>query len=77
MALTLAERLVEAEAAYHSLALGQSVVEVRDASGDTLRYKSTDKSSLKAYINELKELIAADAGIAFVTRTPLRPMFGG
>ncbi|WP_426027676.1 gpW family head-tail joining protein [Brevundimonas sp. TWP2-3-4b2] len=52
------QRLSEAEAAYHSLALGRSAVEVRDSSGEAVKYRQADFSALARYIADLKRQIA-------------------
>jgi hypothetical protein len=52
--VTPQERLQQAEDAYHRLMLGQSVVEVRDSNGESVRYTATNRNALSAYINELK-----------------------
>jgi hypothetical protein len=54
---TLAERLAEAEAAYHDLVIGKAVVEVRDANGQTLRYTQANRAAMAAYIQDLKRQI--------------------
>lgn len=56
---TLAEKLVEAEAAYHSLMLGLSARVVIDASGERVEYTAANSAKLSAYIEELKQQIAA------------------
>jgi len=53
---TLAEQLAEAKAAYHDLRLGKAVVEVRDSSGEFLKYDKTSKGDLLAYIAERKKV---------------------
>lgn len=58
---TLAERLTEAEAAYHDLAIGKAVVEVRDANGETVRYTAPNLGRLAAYIQDLKNQINSTA----------------
>lgn len=55
---TLAERLVEAEAAYHDLQLGKAMVEFRDANGESVRYTAANRRELKIYIDNLKVTIA-------------------
>lgn len=50
----LEARLSEAEDAFHKLSLGTSVVEIRDSNGESVRYTSTDKSTLASYIGSLK-----------------------
>lgn len=74
MALTLAERLAEAKAAYHALQIGQSAVEVRDSSGESVRYTAANASRLKTYIAEIEAEIAAAAGTA-IPRRPMRVFF--
>jgi len=50
---TTAELLQEAKDAYHRLSIGEAVVEVRDASGETIRYAQIRAPSLLAYIRTL------------------------
>lgn len=71
MALTAAERLVEAEAAWHALNTGQSVARVRDSNGDEVVYTPASASRLRSYINDLKAEIAGTSRVA----KPLRPLF--
>ena len=71
MALTLEERLAEAETAYHDLQIGKAVVEVRDSSGESIRYTMANASRLRHYIATLKNEIAAAP-----SRGPMRPVFG-
>lgn len=54
MAVDLQARLDEAEAAYHALMTGQSVTELRDHNGETIRYSRTDAAKLWGYIQYLK-----------------------
>lgn len=70
---TLAERLVEAEAAYHSLLIGQGIAELRDQNGETVRYSKTDIGALRGYIAALKQEIAGN-GVA-PSEGPMRPFF--
>ena len=56
---TIQERLDEAKAAYHALLTGQAVVEVRDQSGDMIRYSQANRTALKAYIAELENQTGA------------------
>jgi hypothetical protein len=69
---TLAERLVEAENAYHQLVIGGQPVEIRDSSGESIRYTMANGSRLRAYIEELKREIAGQAR----RPPPLRPVWG-
>lgn len=57
--MTLAERLVEAESAYHDLLTGKSVVELRDSNGELVRYSAANRSALQNYIASLQAQIAA------------------
>lgn len=50
----LETRLAEAEDAFHKLSLGNSVVEIRDSNGESVRYTNTDKATLASYIGNLK-----------------------
>ena len=72
MVLTTAERLVEAEKAYHALLIGGQPVEVRDSNGESIRFNTNSASRLKAYIAELKAELAGSSG----RRGPLSPSFG-
>ena len=69
--LTLAERLVDAEAQYHLLLTGQSVVEVKDQNGESIRYTVANASRLLAYINDLKAQIAGKSA----ANAPMRFFF--
>lgn len=66
---TTQQNLADARAAYHSLMTGTGVVEFRDSNGETVKYQSTSKSSLLAYIQQLEAELAAD-----VTPLILGPM---
>lgn len=72
MSLTLTERLAEAEAALHALNTGTAVVEVRDSTGESVRYSPANAFRLRNYINELKAEIAGTSA----ARRPMRPIFG-
>ena len=56
---TTAEKLVEAEAAYHDLMLGRSARVVVDSSGERVEFTAANAARLAAYIEELKQQIAA------------------
>jgi hypothetical protein len=58
---TLQERLAEAEAAYHDLAIGKATVEFRDSNGETVRYTAANRAALSAYITDLKRQISGTA----------------
>lgn len=51
---TQAQLLAEAKDAYHRLMLGESVVEVRDQSGESIRYQAATASKLLAYIRTME-----------------------
>lgn len=55
---TLAELLVEAEAAYHALMIGQSARVVVDSNGERVEYTAANSAKLEAYIQSLKYKIA-------------------
>lgn len=69
--------LAEAEVAYHSLMVGAAVAEVRDATGESIRYTQANAARLRAYIADLKSKIAAKAAGLPVARGPFNPVFGG
>lgn len=50
---TTAELLDQAKEAYHRLMLGESVVEVRDQSGESIRYQAATASRLLSYIRSM------------------------
>lgn len=50
---TTEELLDEAKAAYHRLVMGEAVVEVRDQSGESIRYQAASKNALLEYIRSM------------------------
>lgn len=72
--LTTAQKLVEAETAYHEIITGQAVSRFVDQNGESISYSKTNIGGLKAYIAELKALIANAGQPAY--RGPLRFTFG-
>lgn len=52
--MTLQERIDQAKLAYHQLMVGESVIEVRDQNGETIRYSRVDANKLLAYIRSLE-----------------------
>jgi hypothetical protein len=58
MAQTLAEMLVDAEAAYHDLQLGRSARVFVDQNGERVEYTAANRRDLARYIEELKAKIA-------------------
>jgi hypothetical protein len=69
MAATQAQ-LDEAEAAYHKLMLGTSLVEFRDSNGEMARYNIASAPRLAQYIKQLK----IELGLECPTG-PMRPLF--
>lgn len=76
MPLTLTERLSEAEAAYHKLQIGESVAEVRDSNGESVRYTQANQARLRAYIADLKAQITAEASGTAPHNGPITPIYG-
>lgn len=72
---TTADQLLEAKAALHALLTGQSVVEVRDSSGDSVRYTMARVADLRAYISELETRLAGETGSTAGARRPMRMQF--
>ena len=64
--LTTAQKLVEAEAAYHSLMVMGALRVVVDQNGERVEYTSVNAGNLLRYIAELKELIAVEGGFVRV-----------
>lgn len=54
----LAQRLAEAELAYHNLMLGTSARVVVDQNGERVEFTAANAERLKAYIESLKAEIA-------------------
>lgn len=57
-AVSASERLSEARDALHRLSIGESVVEVRDQSGESIRYFPTTMKALERYIASLEREVA-------------------
>lgn len=53
--MTLAEKLVDAEAAYHRLVTGQAASVLVDQNGERIEYSKTNLADLRAYITALKQ----------------------
>lgn len=66
---TVSERLAEAEAAYHNLLTGRSVVSITDQNGERVEFNRANASRLAAYIADLKRQLSQ------TTSGPLRPWF--
>lgn len=71
---TLQARLAEAETAYHQLAIGKQVVQVRNAAGRFVQYAQADMPFLAAYIERLNSQIAALTSSTTAT-TARRPFY--
>ena len=69
---TTAELLAEAKTAYHRLQIGQAAVEIRDSSGESIRYTQANASRLLGYIRSLEAEIA---GTTCLVNRPLRPVW--
>lgn len=57
-AVSVAERLSEARDALHRLNIGEQVVEVRDQSGESIRYGQSGIRALERYIAALEREVA-------------------
>lgn len=55
---TLAERLTEAEKAWHDLMTGQALVAVYDSNGERVEFRPANRDALRLYILDLKSQIA-------------------
>lgn len=69
---TAQERLDEARAALHQLAIGKSVVSVQDSNGESVSFGRTNINALRAYIRDLD----AEVGGTPAAVKPLAPFFG-
>lgn len=67
---TAAERLVEAQTAYHALQTGSAVERVRDSNGDEVTYTRANISRLARYIEDLKAEVAGTVRVC----KPLKPV---
>lgn len=67
--MTDAEKLAEAEAAYHKLMTGKSARVYVDSNGERVEYTVADANKLRAYIEALKRAVSG-ARLA-----PARPWF--
>ncbi|WP_367276263.1 gpW family head-tail joining protein [uncultured Erythrobacter sp.] len=56
--VSASERLCEARDALHRLSIGESVVEVRDQTGESIRYFPTTMRALERYIAALEREVA-------------------
>ncbi|MCF2870308.1 gpW family protein [Octadecabacter sp. G9-8] len=65
--MTLAEKLSEAQAAYHRLQIGESASVVVDQNGERVEYRPASLAKLAAYIGDLQSQIAGTKRPATVT----------
>lgn len=72
---TLAERLVEAETAYHDLMTGKLARVYVDQNGERVEYVAANAARLAAYIASLKQQIADEAAGTTPCNGPMRPFF--
>lgn len=70
--LTAAQRLVEAEDAFHNLVTGTSARVVVDQNGERIEYTAANTGKLRQYIEELKREIG---GSTLGSNGPLRAVF--
>lgn len=54
--------LAEAKTAYHNLMTGQSMVEIRDQNGETVRFSQINRQALYSYIQELERKVCQPSG---------------
>jgi len=66
---TIADRLAEAESAYHDLMTGKAVVEVTDQNGEKVVFHRASASKLAQYIQSLKTQVGSG------NRGPMRVYF--
>lgn len=72
---TLRFYIAEAEVALHKLLIGQATVEVRDSSGEMIRFSQANASRLRQYISELKNQLENLLSVRPAMRGPIRPVF--
>lgn len=63
--------LDEAEAAYHALLTGKTVVRFRDQNGESVEYLQANRAQLSTYIESLKRQL----GLLTVGLGPMEPWF--
>ena len=72
---TLRLYIAEAEVALHRLMTGTATVEVRDSSGELIRFNNANASRLRQYLADLKAQLADLLAARPNMRGPMRPMF--
>lgn len=73
--LSTAQKLAQAEAAYHNLMVNGAVKVVVDQNGERVEYTAVNAANLLRYIDELRRQVAAEAGLVPITRGPARVIF--
>lgn len=71
----LTAKLAEAEAAYHSLQLGNRARVIKDQTGESVEYSSSTSGNLLAYIAYLRGLLGIGADGCPINTAPLRFVF--
>lgn len=67
-----AQLLTQAEAAYHALMTGKQARVVVDQNGERVEYNTSNRDALRAYIADLRALVAAPT-TNLMLRRPMRP----
>lgn len=78
MTLTVEEitlRITEAETAYHELAMGKGVVQVKDENGEEVVYNRANMRTLDNYIKRLKTSLIDTSASRLPVTGPLRFTF--
>lgn len=71
MALTTAQKLEDAEKAYHDLLTGRALRVVVDRNGERVEFTAANRQMLKAYIDELRTQL----GLGGSSNGPLQFLF--
>lgn len=71
MALTPAQKLEDAEKAYHDLLTGRALRVVVDRNGERVEFTAANRQMLKAYIDELRTQL----GLGGSSNGPLQFLF--
>lgn len=73
--MTDAERLAEAEAAYHALLTGTMARVVVDQNGERVEFTAAKKADLYGYIQELRLLVTPPSTSPYPVNAPLGFIF--
>lgn len=72
-----ADRLKEAQSAYHDLATGQAVAAFTDQNGERVSYSKANMPTLASYISDIVALLGTPSTPSTSTAPrPLRYLFG-